>query len=253
LNRVFPQQKKSYRESPELYIKEQIKWAEVSLSFFSSEISIKDKIVLDAGCSLGGKTIYYHSLKPKKIVGLDMDSKRLSFAKKYVERTGLSVEFIEASIADMPFESDYFDLIFLNDVIEHIDNELLFYALKECKRVLKPSGKICLEFPPWESHDASHLYDYIRIPWCHLIFSDKTLHTVVNEKEKIATFGISDSWEHYTQLNRITVRQFENIIKKNGMFIYKFKRRMIKNLSFLNLIPFLNKYLTTRAIFILTK
>ena len=232
INKYFPPPKKHYRESPELYIQKQYNWAEISLSFFGDEISLKEKAVLDAGCSLGGKTMYYSDFDPSFIVGVDIDSVRLNFAQNYVKKMHKKINFTRASIAELPFDSNYFDIVFLDDVVEHIDTKLLSNAIKECKRVLKPSGKICLEFPPWESHDASHLYDYIRIPWSHLIFSDKALFNVVTEKDKIATFGNSDSWEHYMQLNRITVNQFLDIVKYNGLKIHKFKRRMIKNLSF---------------------
>ena len=95
-----------------------------------------------------------------------------------------NIEYYAASVADLPFADNSFDYVILNDVVEHIERPILEAALKELMRVVKPEGRILLEFPPWSSHDAAHLYDFISIPWCQFFFSDETLKTVVR---KIAT------------------------------------------------------------------
>jgi len=149
--------------------------------------------------------------------------------------------------------SDTFDLIFLNDVVEHIRRPVLVEALQECKRVVKPNGKICLEFPPWTSWDASHLYDYIYIPWCQLLFSDDTLMSVLERMDLNPRFGRLSAFEHFKELNRITIAEFWDIVRNINLKTDQSERRMIMKKRFLKYIPFINKYLTTRVVAILSK
>ena len=85
-------------------------------------------------------------------------------------------------------------------------------ALKECKRVIKPNGRICLEFPPWTSWDASHLYDYIYIPWCQLVFSTETMVNVIKTMNPKPRYGKLSVVEHFLELNRLTITEFKGII-----------------------------------------
>ena len=51
----------------------------------------------------------------------------------------------------MPIKTNSVDSISLIELIEHIDNTDLNYLLKECKRVLKKEGTICLSTPNYFS------------------------------------------------------------------------------------------------------
>lgn len=60
---------------------------------------------------------------------------------------------------NLEFEDEFFDIIFLLEVLEHIKEP--YKAIKECYRVLKPSGKIVISSPfVFGIHDAP--YDYYR-------------------------------------------------------------------------------------------
>lgn len=253
LNNFFPEIKRDFRSSPEAYAKTQYKWARISISYFNGYIDFSKKRVLDAGCSLGGKTLFFSELDPQSVIGIDNDSVRLKFAKKNAAAYKRNIDFIEASIHEMPFDTGSFDMIMMNDVVEHINISILKKALAECQRVLNKNGRLYLEFPPWQSHDASHLYDYIRIPWCQLIFNDKTLFKMIDNMSSVPTFGKSDTIEHYKELNRITIKEFNKIISELNFKIVLSDVRIIKNMKFLKHIPLLSKYFVTRAIFILSK
>ena len=162
-------------------------------------------------------------------------------------------QFKIADLNSLPFESNQFDLVFLNDVVEHVRRTILIKTLEEYKRLIKPNGKICLEFPPWTSWDASHLYDTIYIPWCQLFFSDQTLVSVIKILNPKPRFGKLSVVEHFQELNRITILEFWDIIGKLGFRVISSDRRMIKRKNFLKNIPFLNKYLTTWVVAILSK
>jgi SAM-dependent methyltransferase len=60
-----------------------------------------------------------------------------------------------ASITDLPFADDSFDLVCAFDVIEHVEDDTK--AVDEMFRVCKPNGKICVTVPAfhmlWGTHD----------------------------------------------------------------------------------------------------
>ncbi|MEH6408350.1 MAG: methyltransferase domain-containing protein [Leeuwenhoekiella sp.] len=52
---------------------------------------------------------------------------------------------VKADICNLPFESDSYDIIFCNHVLEHIPDDVK--AMQELYRVLKPSGMAILQIP----------------------------------------------------------------------------------------------------------
>lgn len=254
LNNFFPKRKVEGRESPLSYSEAEYNWAKSNLSLYSQYIKLKDKTVLDAGCGLGGKTIFYAKKGCQSIIGIDKDENHITYAKEFAKKKDvLNAKFILGSLDSLPFRSNKFDIIFLNDVTEHIKKPILIKALAECKRIIKPNGRICIEFPPWTSPYASHLYDYIYTPWCQLLFSDRTLINVTKRMKPEPRHGKLTVIEHFQELNHITIEEFEDIIKKLDFKIINLEYRMIKNINILRYIPLLNKYLTSRVVAVLSK
>lgn len=98
------------------------------------------KKVLDVGCNDG----YIGELLLKNdndVYGIDMVKKKLFIAQK----KGLKVKDHDIENKQFPFPKDYFDIVILGDVIEHIfDTDAL---LANCKRVLKKKGKLIITTP----------------------------------------------------------------------------------------------------------
>ncbi len=70
------------------------------------------------------------------------------------EKTG--IEAICASLTELPFKDNSYDLVCAFDVIEHIEDDKL--AVEEIYRVLKPNGNYFLTVPAfqflWSNHDV---------------------------------------------------------------------------------------------------
>lgn len=254
MNRFFPRRKILGRGSPDSYSQAQLMWADKNFRFFRNEIDLKGKIVLDAGCGPGGKTLFYASKGCAWIVGVDIDPVRIGHARNFLaQHPNDRVEFQEGDLSALTFPADHFDIIFLNDVFEHINRPLLERVLRELKRVLKPGGAICMEFPPWTSFDAAHLYDHIHVPWCQLLFSDRTLLAVV---ERIGTrgpdIGSATVAEHYMELNRITIPEARALFERLAFKIMVFRYERIKGISWFSWWPWLDARLTRRVVAILS-
>lgn len=97
------------------------------------------RMILDAGCGTGllaQKLLYFG-----EVVGVDISPHALRFAKK----RGITV--VKASITDLPFQDNMFDLIVSVDVLYHKAVSRDDDALKEFFRVLKPGGLLILRVP----------------------------------------------------------------------------------------------------------
>lgn len=93
------------------------------------------KVVLDAGCGDG----WYSALMEEKratVHACDFSGKAISFAEIIVPK----VVFKTGSLLSLPYEDNFFDVVFSFQVLEHIPPEHLSDAITEVRRVLKPGG-----------------------------------------------------------------------------------------------------------------
>jgi len=98
------------------------------------------------------------------IVGIDISDMALQIATKHKQEETLeNVEFVKASIFDIPFPNDSFDAGYAVEVIEHLEPEELEKAFYEIKRVIKPDGKFLITVPNKSSYyDSGHRQFYTK-------------------------------------------------------------------------------------------
>jgi len=104
----------------------------------------KDKVVLDAGCGSGKFSTAIAKFGAKKVVGVDIGERGLSFAKEQASKIahGDRLVYQYGSLLDLPFEGAEFDIVWSNGVIHHT----LGYekCLSEFARVTKKGGSLFL-------------------------------------------------------------------------------------------------------------
>lgn len=101
------------------------------------EIS-RDQAILDVGCG-SGLSLLEAQVLGAKAYGIEADPN----IRRIADELGLRVHI--GSLHDRPFPGVSFDMIVLNQVIEHIpDPDIALSALKER---LKPTGRVVLVFP----------------------------------------------------------------------------------------------------------
>jgi len=108
-----------------------------SIAFVNKYLKKSAKRILDLGCGTGKMM---ESLeKFGRVWGVDISSSAVSYCKQ----RGLKNVFVGSSY-NLPFNSDYFDLVTIFDVLEHTDEEK---TLAEVRKVLKSDGTLVLTVP----------------------------------------------------------------------------------------------------------
>lgn len=104
-----------------------------------------NELILDAGCGVGGASIWLAKHTNAKFIGITLSSKQVELAKKYSIRYKVSgrVEFYKMDFFNSGFNDETFDKIFT------IESFCYSYPnptnlLKEMHRVLKKGGKILM-------------------------------------------------------------------------------------------------------------
>ena len=175
--------------SPDLaYAKWQYERAEASLACYAPYFAPGDMLfrrkVLDVGCGAGGKSVYYAEKWSADVTGIDLVGKYKEQAEAFAMRkrvdgmspteqfdTRGSFRFICGDASDTGLPAETFDTIIMNDAFEHLaDPEAV---LAECKRLLKPGGRLFINFPPYGHPYGEHLSDLIGIPWVHKLFPEE--------------------------------------------------------------------------------
>ena len=104
-----------------------------------------DFVILDVGCG-GGKTLSrLAELAPNgKVFGIDHSADMVEYSKKINEKliAQKRVEIVAGSVEKMSFKDGFFDLVTAFETYYFWRSFL--DAVKEIKRVLKPSGKLLL-------------------------------------------------------------------------------------------------------------
>ena len=100
--------------------------------------------VLEAGSGPGFTTERLLTLVPSSSVTcLDIDRKLLAQAKQYLHNKECRhVNLVEGSIANSPFASDQYDVVYARFLFQHLADPAI--AAREIWRVLKPGGKLII-------------------------------------------------------------------------------------------------------------
>ncbi|KAB3534711.1 class I SAM-dependent methyltransferase [Alkaliphilus pronyensis] len=233
LNKLFPLPVHPFNlknEGLKTYGQWQFQRGEETLRFYLEKATkdeiLKDKVVLDIGCGAAGKTLYYAAQGAKKVYGIEVVERYEEEAKALAKEKGLEdrFQFISGDAAKLPFQENHFDTIIMNDAMEHVDKPL--QVLNECYRVLKPKGRLYVNFPPYYHPFGAHLSDAIGFPWVHLFFDDKTLIEVYKDKvknlpdgEERINFRIArdeNGNEYFSYINGMTIKWFNELLHKTN-------------------------------------
>lgn len=98
--------------------------------------------VLDAGCGIGGSTIWMAREHGNRVTGITISAKQAGYARQHAKRHGVAeqTDFQVADFCATPFADASYDVVWALESSCHALRKADFMA--ECYRVLKPGGRL---------------------------------------------------------------------------------------------------------------
>lgn len=233
------------------------------------KIEISGRDVLDLGCNDGVLTSQYQALGPRSLIGVDIDAGAIERAKRTFGDSG--VDFRLSGVDRLPLEDDSVDSILCFDVFEHVSRPAQILA--ECRRVLRPGGRMLIGTWGWKHPFAPHLWATMPVPWAHVVFGERTMLRTCRRVYQApwyrpTLFDIdakgqrrADRYQHEAistdYLNKYLIRDFEQVFATSGMtyemHLLPFGSKFARWSKVLLGIPFLREYLAGFLWAVLTK
>ena len=129
---------------------------------------VKGKEVLDVACGTGIGTSYLHKAGARSCIGLDIDDAAVAYARSsYPECVFERCEATELCLSDASV-----DVVVSFETIEHLNDCSKF--LRECLRVLRPSGVLLCSTPnrkafQWEERNPYHVTEFAEQEFTRLL------------------------------------------------------------------------------------
>jgi ubiquinone/menaquinone biosynthesis C-methylase UbiE len=114
----------------------------VLINHFLQEIPPDDALnILDIGCGTGNYTDLFQKVtraKRYQVYGIEPSEGMISKARQ----KNSDITFQQATAEGIPSDDNFFDFVFMTDVIHHIPDIRKMFS--EIHRILKPHGKVCI-------------------------------------------------------------------------------------------------------------
>jgi SAM-dependent methyltransferase len=117
------------------------------LNLIRQHVTLEGRRILDVGCGLGMYVTRFREFSDE-VFGVDIDEEKVEIASKTLPN------IVEAPAESLPFPDEYFDVILLHEVIEHVESDR--QTIREAVRCLRPGGEVVIFAPnrlyPFETH-----------------------------------------------------------------------------------------------------
>ncbi len=246
--------------------------------FSDDELTGKD--VLDFGCG-GGHLSFLFASKglARSITGVDIDVEALERAKSTLNskpQYAGRIRFIEGSVDGLPLDDASIDLITAFDCLEHVMEPAAI--LKDWERVLRPGGRVLLEWFPFKGPWGPHMEALIPLPWAHVVFGEKAMfHSaaeIYDDPDFVPRHWDIDKdgqkkpnkwrqWESFVEqayVNELDIETFGDLVSQAGLKIDRLDKSGLGGGGLkkalgdtLMAIPVLGEYATSFAVIALQK
>jgi 2-polyprenyl-3-methyl-5-hydroxy-6-metoxy-1,4-benzoquinol methylase len=149
---------------------------------FYPNFSYAEKKILDFGTGYGHLVQAISEKNPTVVVGYDIkDNFQIASNEKQILTTSW-----DEVVNNAPY-----DLIYIYDVIDHVENESPQEILRKAKLVLSSSGVIRMRCHPYISKHGGHTYNKINKGYAHLILSKDELVQLGHDFKNFPTIFVT--------------------------------------------------------------
>jgi ubiquinone/menaquinone biosynthesis C-methylase UbiE len=182
--------------------------------------------ILDLGCGFGGNSVYFAlgGFKVTAVENQSYDNEVLKNAIASAKKKGATVKFCLADAHHLPFKPNSFRVVRLDSVLEHLERPEL--AIMECRRVLKAGGYLFVNFPLYYSAFGGHTFDYIKVPWLHLLPTSWVCKILKCFKSKPGFITTSYIEKLYMSLNKMTLKRYNRMVRECGFDEVSFEQTL---------------------------
>lgn len=210
--------------------------------FDDAELAGRD--VLDFGCGAGQLAFHFASKGlAKSIIGVEIDTEALARARATLAQHpeyADTLSFVEGDVSGLPQVDESIDLITAFDCMEHVMDPAAILA--DWARVLRPGGRVLIEWFPYKGPWGPHMEALIPLPWAHVVFGEKAmLRTAAAiyddpgfmprhwdlEPDGSKKPNKWTQWESFAEqgyINRLDIATFRAMVAKTGLRIERLDR-----------------------------
>ncbi len=183
--------------------------------------SFHNKVIVDYGCGSGFDSLFMLRRGARYVYCLEIVERYLKSAKDLHSFYGFrNVSYIDNNnVMELrkKIAGGIVDIIYCRDVMEHVASPYL--VINSMYSLLKHGGVAFIGFSPlYKSPYGAHIRNKCKVPWVHLIFSEKTIITVLKK-----LYGLPSSIEGYLDIegsgvNKLSYFQYLEML---GRFRWK--------------------------------
>jgi SAM-dependent methyltransferase len=187
---------------------------------------IRGKHVLDFGCGTGEHSVEMAKKGASRVIGLDIRQHALAQGGAAAAAAGVADKCIFTTETNEPV-----DVVISLDAFEHFADP--DGVLKTMGRLLKPGGRILVDFgPPWYHPKGGHLFSIF--PWAHLLFTERAF---MRWWAEFKTDGATRFGEVEGGLNQMSVERFAALVKASGYVCERLEPVPIRRTRWINTRP----------------
>jgi phosphoethanolamine N-methyltransferase len=170
---------------------------------------LRDKLVLDIGCGIGGHELVLAGDYGARVIGVDLEAPLIERARRLIAKKGLAdrVEFRATEPGLLPFDDATFDVIYSSGAFTQIADKAGMFA--EAFRVLKPGGSLLsydwMKAPGPLSDDMRYFF---RMEGLTYAMETLERHGEILRDTGFERIELIDSWGQYRRLAR---REYEQM------------------------------------------
>ena len=212
------------------------------------ERSLQGRVLLDIGCGKGDQVIAAALAGATLAVGVDSVDVNVKMGTANAAKAGVAERVRLTSEPMSALGTEWADVALSQNSFEHFTNPA--EILTQVYAALKPGGEFFVTFGPswWHPFGVHHMF-MIRLPWAHVIFSEKTILRVRQLYRPNKPTCWKDVW-----LNQMTIKKLLSLVATSGFELSHFAVTPIRPLPrwLVKTMPF-REWTTSDVSVILTK